>query len=77
MNIHDPFHRLSDDELLAAEFAALNKASDAPKSLDGAYSDAHARFGAEWAHLFREVLRRGLPPASESASPKKQENVDG
>jgi hypothetical protein len=67
-NSHDPFHRLSNDHLIAAERAMRMKAWHASKSLPGAYNDAHARFGDAWCQLHREVKRRGLSPSTDDPS---------
>ena len=58
------FENLSDELLLQEERHMRVKAWDAPKSLPGTYNDAHARFGAEWCELHREVRRRGLTPST-------------
>lgn len=70
--MHDPFARLSHVELLRCEHEMHLRAWDAPKSLEGAYNDAHARWGEEWATLHREVKRRGLVPLP---MPKRMEHA--
>lgn len=64
MNIHDPLARYSDVELLRREREMRLKAWDAPKSLEGNYNDAQARWGDEWAQLHQEARRRGLQPST-------------
>ena len=59
---HDPFARLPDAVLLEAQRAMRIKAWEAPKSLEGTYNDAHARWADEWCQLSTEVQRRGLVP---------------
>ena len=69
---HDVFRRLDDAALLRAEREARAKAWHAPKSIAGAYNDAHARFGEEWTQLYREAKRRGLGPSTDDASFRPQ-----
>ena len=64
--------RFSDAELLQQERAMRMKAWDAPKSIPGAYNDAHARFADEWCQLHREAKRRGLSPSTDDPTFRPQ-----
>ena len=67
---------MTDEELMQAERAMRVRAWDAPKSLPGAYSDAHDRFGKEWAELHRECRRRGLATSTDDPNFRPQ-NKEG
>lgn len=54
------YANLSDAELVEATKVVRQKASDAPKSIAGSYSDAWAQFSNEWCSLMDEMKRRGL-----------------
>jgi hypothetical protein len=57
---HNLLGRYSDEEILHREQEMRQRAWDAPKSLEGTLNDAHARWGEEWANLYREARRRKL-----------------
>ncbi len=58
MNSKRRFGHLSEAELMGREQSMRAQAHNAPKSLEGAYNDAYARWAEEWFQLKDEIKSR-------------------
>lgn len=66
MNVHDPYHRYSDAELVALAAEKHRQARNAPKCISGTEDEPYTSGNTfstraeEWRRIMDEVHRRGI-----------------